>query len=33
MRERAMALGGTLEAQASGERFRVVADLPYRRSG
>ena len=32
MRERATALGGTLQAQTSGERFRVVADLPYRRS-
>jgi signal transduction histidine kinase len=32
MRERAGALGGTLEAQRSGERFRVVAELPYRRS-
>ena len=32
MRERAMALGGTLQAQRSGDRFRVVAELPYRRS-
>src|SRR5262249_10934348 len=32
MRERAGALGGKLEAQRSGERFRVVAELPYRRS-
>lgn len=32
MRERATALGGTLVAQRSGERFRVVAELPYRRS-
>ena len=32
MRERAGALGGTLEAQRSGERFRVVAELPYRPS-
>ena len=31
MRERATALGGTLQAQRSGERFRVVAELPYRR--
>jgi glucose-6-phosphate-specific signal transduction histidine kinase len=31
MRERSTALGGTLEARRSGERFRVVADLPYRR--
>jgi signal transduction histidine kinase len=31
MRERATALGGTLETQVSEERFRVVADLPYRR--
>jgi signal transduction histidine kinase len=30
MRERARALGGTLEARRSGERFRVVAELPYR---
>jgi signal transduction histidine kinase len=32
MRERARALGGTLEAQRNGSRFRVVAELPYRRS-
>jgi signal transduction histidine kinase len=32
MRERSTALGGTLEAKRSGERFRVVADLPYRRA-
>jgi signal transduction histidine kinase len=32
MRERAMALGGTLQANLAGEQFRVVADLPYRRS-
>jgi signal transduction histidine kinase len=32
MRERATALGGTLEAERSDERFRVVAELPYRRS-
>jgi signal transduction histidine kinase len=32
MRERATALGGTFEAQRSGRRFRVVAELPYRRS-
>ena len=32
MRERATALGGTLEVQPSGTRFRVVADLPYRRT-
>jgi signal transduction histidine kinase len=31
MRERATALGGTLEAHGSGEYFRVVAELPYRR--
>jgi signal transduction histidine kinase len=31
MRERSAALGGTLEARRSGERFRVVAELPYRR--
>jgi glucose-6-phosphate-specific signal transduction histidine kinase len=31
MRERATALGGTLHAQASAGRFRVIADLPYRR--
>jgi signal transduction histidine kinase len=32
MRERSAALGGMLEAKRSGERFRVVADLPYRRT-
>jgi signal transduction histidine kinase len=32
MRERAQALGGTLQAHRSGERFRVVAELPYNRS-
>jgi signal transduction histidine kinase len=32
MRERATALGGTLDAQRSGELFRVVAELPYRRN-
>jgi signal transduction histidine kinase len=31
MRERAAALGGTLEADRCGERFRVVAELPYHR--
>jgi signal transduction histidine kinase len=31
MRERATALGGTLEVQQSGGRFRVVAELPYGR--
>jgi signal transduction histidine kinase len=31
MRERATALGGTLLARRSGERFRVEAELPYRR--
>jgi signal transduction histidine kinase len=31
MQERSTALGGTLEAARSGERFRVIADLPYRR--
>ncbi len=31
MRERATALGGTLQARRSGERFRVEAELPYRR--
>jgi signal transduction histidine kinase len=31
MRERATALGGTLEAKRSDEYFRVVAELPYRR--
>ncbi len=32
MRERATGLGGTLQAHRSNERFRVVAELPYRRS-
>jgi signal transduction histidine kinase len=32
MRERVAALGGTLHAQRSGRRFRVVAELPYRRN-
>ena len=32
MRERAAALGGTFQAQRSGRRFSVVAELPYRRS-
>ncbi len=32
MGERAGALGGTLQAQQSGARFCVVAELPYRRS-
>jgi signal transduction histidine kinase len=31
MQERSAALGGTLEAGRFGERFRVVAELPYRR--
>jgi signal transduction histidine kinase len=31
MRERATALGGTLRADRSGERFSIVAELPYRR--
>ena len=31
MRERATGLGGTLHAHRSGGRFRVVAELPYRR--
>jgi signal transduction histidine kinase len=31
MRERATGLGGTLQAHRSGDRFRVVAELPYRR--
>jgi len=31
MRERAAALGGSLQAQRAEERFRVVAELPYRR--
>jgi signal transduction histidine kinase len=30
MRERAVALGGTLEARGDGGRFRVAAELPYR---
>jgi signal transduction histidine kinase len=29
MRERATALGGRLQAQSTGGRFRVVAELPY----
>jgi signal transduction histidine kinase len=33
MRERATALGGTLEAGPSGACFQVLAALPYRRSG
>jgi signal transduction histidine kinase len=32
MRERAAALGGTLQADRSGDCFSVVAELPYRRS-
>jgi signal transduction histidine kinase len=32
MRERATALGGTVQARRSEERFCVVAELPYRRS-
>jgi signal transduction histidine kinase len=32
MRERATGLGGTLQAHRSGARFRVLAELPYRRS-
>jgi signal transduction histidine kinase len=32
MRERAVALGGTLDANRSASGFRVAADLPYRRS-
>ncbi len=32
MRERATALGGILQAHRSGKRFRVVAELPCRRS-
>ena len=32
MRERATGLGGTLQARRSGDRFQVVAQLPYRRS-
>jgi len=31
MRERSTALGGTFQAGPSGDRFRVVAELPYRR--
>lgn len=31
MRERAAALGGAFEAERSAGRFRVVAELPYRR--
>jgi len=31
MRERSTAIGGTFEAGPSGDRFRVVAELPYRR--
>jgi signal transduction histidine kinase len=31
MRERAAALAGTLQARRSGDRFCVVAELPYRR--
>lgn len=31
MRERAAALGGSLQAQSTGSRFRVLAELPYRR--
>jgi signal transduction histidine kinase len=30
MRERATALGGTLEAESGGGRFRIAAELPYR---
>jgi signal transduction histidine kinase len=30
MRERALAIGGTLEASRTGDRFRVAAELPYR---
>jgi signal transduction histidine kinase len=32
MRERAATVGGTLEAARRGERFEVVAELPYRRN-
>jgi len=32
MRERAAALAGTLQTRRSEDRFRVVAELPYRRS-
>jgi signal transduction histidine kinase len=31
MRERATALGGTLEAEPSPRGFKVTAELPYRR--
>ncbi len=31
MCERATALAGTLQTRRSGDRFRVVAELPYRR--
>jgi signal transduction histidine kinase len=31
MRERAAALAGTFQARRSGDRFRIVAELPYRR--
>jgi len=31
MRDRATALGGTLEARPSRDGFTVVAELPYRR--
>jgi signal transduction histidine kinase len=31
MRERATALGGTLDADRSADGFRVAAELPYRR--
>jgi signal transduction histidine kinase len=30
MRERVLAIGGTLEASRAGDRFRVAAELPYR---
>jgi signal transduction histidine kinase len=32
MRERAVALGGTLHAANSPDGFSVAADLPYRRN-
>jgi len=32
MRERAAALGGTLDARRAGDRFRVIAELPYSRA-
>jgi signal transduction histidine kinase len=32
MRERAVALGGRLDARRAGDRFRVVAELPYSRA-